>query len=670
MDWCEHYEGILCVKGGWLYKVAEVFSYYQYKNYTQRGPFVVRRRGGGRGRPALIEWRSIPEDYRQQLIERYGNPEESRIPSLLEGYLEQDAAASKYYKAYRLDSGGGLPGAHIAQYSTEAAILNAVHQMVSQTRGRRHTLGGQAGGLWEKASELVNDLDRSRWPHKLPGQVRSLRRKLKSYQAGGYEGLIHKNFCNKNSEKVNEQAGLWLVARWSDRVRRAATLSQLFEEYNQRAAQQGWKKLENPKTLYNFLYDEKIIGLWYGYRHGELKAKERNLYQFSTKLPQLRDALWYGDGTKLNYFFLGEGGKVQTCQVYEVMDAYSEVLLGYHISPQEDFAAQYAAYKMALQYAGHRPYQIGCDNQGGHKKLESGNFLNKICKLAIKTQPYNGKSKTIESAFGRFQSKYLARDWFFTGQNITAKKTSSQANLEMIQVNKANLPSLEEIKSLYARRRQAWNQAPHPISGLPRINMYESSCNDKAPAVALWDMVDWFWVQHPKPISCTPYGISFTHKRSRYTYMVHTEQGYPDQKWLREHIDSSFYVKYDPEDMTLIYLYEKSPQGLRFVSKAETKREIHRAKQEQDPEEIQYIKQVERIKQADRLWVRDKVDTLQASLGMRAGDYGLVSLPLKGIERDKTKGKATGSFAKVQKRISQAVAEEQAQEDLNIYDYM
>lgn len=446
MDWYEYYEGILCVNGGWLYKVAQVLTFTQYKTYTVRGPFIVRRKGGGKGRPALIEWRSLQQAFRERIIARYGDPEKQMVRNRLTRYLERDAEAEQYFSAFRLGNGDYLPADNKAQYAAEAAILNALHEMVGRLRGRLKTLGGGASGLWEKASALVNELDTVQWPHKLPRHARSLRRKLNMYKQHWYYALIHKNFCNKNSEKVNEDAKLWLIARWSDRVRRVATLSQLFEEYNEKACAAGWKLLCDEKTIYNFLYDEKITGLWYGHRHGELKAKERNLYQFSTRMPAVRDALWYGDGTRLNYFYRDARGKVKTCQVYEVMDAYSEVFLGYHISPTEDFAAQYAAYKMALQTAGHRPYQIGFDNQGGHKKLQAGKFLAEIARIAIRTQPYNAKSKTIESAFNRFQQRYLAQDWFFSGQNITARKASSRPNLEMIEANREHLPTLQRSR--------------------------------------------------------------------------------------------------------------------------------------------------------------------------------------------------------------------------------
>ena len=93
----------------------------------------------------------------------------------------------------------------------------------------------------------------------------------------------------------------------------------------------------------------------------------------------MRDSLWYGDGTKINLYYkdYDKDGKlvVRTTQVYEVIDAYSEVFLGYHISDSEDYEAQYNAYRMAVQVSGHKPYELVHDNQGGHKKAAKQQIL-------------------------------------------------------------------------------------------------------------------------------------------------------------------------------------------------------------------------------------------------------------------------------------------------------
>lgn len=78
--------------------------------------------------------------------------------------------------------------------------------------------------------------------------------------------------------------------------------------------------------------------------------------------------------------------------------------------------------------------------------------------------PHNGQSKSIESAFGRFQQQVLRKLYNFTGQNITAKKLSSRVNIDLVMANIDQLPTLEELKQQYADCREEWNSMQHPTS--------------------------------------------------------------------------------------------------------------------------------------------------------------------------------------------------------------
>lgn len=656
----EYYQNILCVHGGWLYKEAGLMTKYNYDNYSRRGPFRVMRNGRGKNTPALIAWVSIHEEYKEQIIKKFGDPEKTTKSILFNDYLERDQKAINFFATYTLDDGKAIAEDIQLRYSNEAAILNAIHRILQDRILKTKTLGtGGKGATWKKIADIVANLPRHTWSHGLPKNARSLQRRYKSYIEDSYGVLVHGGHGHKNSEKINDDAKEWTLARWTDRVKKVANLAQLLDEYNEKALQESWKLLKEEKTLYNYLYQPEVKCMWEAYRYGELMSKEKFAYQHSTKLPTMRDSLWYSDGTKLNYFYIDANGKVATCQVYEVMDSFSEVLLGYHISKTEDYEAQYHAYKMAVKNSGHRPYQLGYDNQGGHKKLEAGNFLNKLSRLSIKTQPYNGKSKTIESAFGRFQSQYLKQDWFFTGQNIDTKKKESKANMEMILANTKNLPTLKEIKEVYAQRRRQWNEAPHPTTKKPRLQMYQDSRNEKAPEIGMFEMVDIFWIERKLPVTCTAYGISFTEKKEKYTYMVYNEDRLPNVEWLANNVDRKLHVKFDPEDMSLIYLYEKTPLGLRFVTAAETKVEIHRGKQEQEDWEAEYIKQVELLNKQQRMERRDKMDAILEKHGMLPEQYGLNSPALKGIEsqsKKNKKNKAEGiGIGAYQKKVSNQV---------------
>jgi hypothetical protein len=508
-------------------------------------------------------------------------------------------------------------------------------------------------------------LPKHTYPHSLPRNQRILRDKVKQYLNDGYGVFIHKAFGSKNAEKINDDAKSFVLARWCDRVKRVANYNQLLKEYNTEAEEQEWKMIKSEQSLINFLTDPKIEPLWYGYRFGELKFKEKFTMSFKTALPSMRDSLWYSDGTKINLYYQDASGKMKTINVYEVMDAYSEVFLGYHISEKEDYEAGYQAFKMAIQVSEHRPYQISLDNGAGNKKLHSGGFFDKISHLAIKTQPYNGKSKTIESAFGRFQTQFLAQLPNYSGQNITSKKVSSHANMEFVLANTEMLPTFAQLKAQYEQKRTEWNQAPHPKTGLPRIEMYFDSENPDCPKVTPFQMVDFFWIERNLPIQCHSSGISFKEKTIQYEYVVYQENSRAiDQEWHIENVSQKFHIKFDPDDMSLIYLYKKTPLGLKFVRAAETKVEIHRGQQEQEDWEAQYYRdQIEATKKI-RIATEEKAEANLQKHNMTAESYGYKNPKLKGVNSKRVKKEKT-DIAQYQKKLSEAVLTEDDQE----FDY-
>lgn len=653
---------VLCVHAGWL--VSNILTKPNYDALVRRG-HLNRLQRAGNGRPALIEFDTMPAPIKEKIVAVTGDPSETAHHIKFMDYLKHDHEAVRFYQDYPLENGEHLPEKNIKEYSTNASILNGIGQILASVSSRRSALGTKLKP-WPRISEIVNDLPRNKWPHSLPSNHRKLKQRFDTYVAEGYASLIHKGFCSRNAEKLGDEAKRWVLARWADQVQRCATYAQLLCEYNEMAPSQGWKTLKSDQTLQAYLQDPNVEPLWWGYRFGELKAKERFSFQHSTKLPSMRDSLWYSDGTKLNYYYQDENGKPQTCQVYEVFDAYSEVFLGFHISKSEDYEAQYHAYKMALQISGHKPYEIKYDGQGGHSKLKSTSFLGKISRLAIRTQPYNGKSKTIESAFGRFQQQFLKQDWFFTGQNVTAKKNESKANMEFILANAKNLPTLDQVKATYEQRRREWNQAPHPKTGEPRLEMYLKSENPQTPKVDTWTLVDMFWIQKEEPVTCTPRGISFKLKGHTYEYLVYDENRFPNIEWLRYNVGEKFVVKYDPDDLSMIQLYKDGPLGLRHVAAAETKVITARNRQEMDEWEASYYKKVEQANKTLRVADRDKMEEVLAEHSRRAEDYGLNRPALKGLESSKKQKTDIGTY---QKKVSEAVLTDDIDE-VDIYSKM
>lgn len=653
--------------GEWLVS-SDIITEGNYLKLCSRG-HLNRKQKGGNGRKALIQFDTMRSDIKDKVIELAGDPYAKVSTITFTDYIEQDQKAYDFFRNFTLDSGDALPEKTQKEYCANANVCNAIDYIVKSKLAQRKALAGSKINVWERLAEVVSELPKHTYPHSLPANQRRLKDKVKQYLNDGYEVFIHKSFGSKNAERLNDEAKSFVLARWCDRVKRVVNYNQLLREYNTKAQEQDWKMLKSEQTLINFLTDPKIEPLWYGYRYGELKSKEKYTFQFSTSAPSVRDSLWYSDGTKINLYYQDENGNRKTTSVYEVMDAYSEVFLGYHISDNEDYEAGYQAYKMAIKTAGHRPYEVKFDNGSGNKKLHNGGFFDKIARLAIKTAPYNGKSKTIESAFGRFQAQICAKYWYFSGQNITATKVSSRANMEFILANTENLPSYKEVTETYIKARQEWNSEPHFATKKPRIDMYFESFNEKSPEVSPFEMVDFFWIERAQPVTCTAFGISFTEKKIKYDFIVYEQNTRNiDLAWLRKNVDKKFHIKFDPDDMTLIYLYDKTSLGLRFVGAAETKPIIHRAKQEQEEFEASFISDILNKNKALRLQDRDEADANLEKHKMRAQDYGLNEPMLQGIESSKSKKpkKEKTTIAKHQKELSEAVLTE----EVNGYDIM
>jgi hypothetical protein len=222
--------------------------------------------------------------------------------------------------------------------------------------------------------------------------------------------------------------------------------------------------------------------------------------------------------------------------------------------------------------------------------------------------------------------------------------------------NKDSLPTLDEIQLKYKERREEWNHAAHSLTGKPRIEMYYSSHNSLSPKVEQWDMVDLFWITRKDTITCRAYGLSFEEKKQKYDYLVYSAPGVPDQEWLRNNIDKKFIVKFDPDDMGMIYLYEQDASGIRFVKEAETKIVVHRGKQEQEEGEAAIIRMMLDENKRLRLESKEKMEAILKDQGQDAESYGLVTPGLKGIEKARSrKHKKEVSYAIIEKEISNTV---------------
>ena len=632
----EYYNKTLCVTFDELTSGGIISGSTLMKN-VQRGNIQCARQGKGEGNYALYVYASLPMKYRIMFEAKYGNPSDVLKAQELKDCVKEDSDARLFFESFEYDLNGvqtRLSQKLIDEYTMNASVVRYLCEHLNRLIVSTHALGGgRRSDLWDivfTQSEKLREVT----SHTLPKNLSRLKEKMSQFKKSGYESLISGKVGNKNTLKITEDAGRRLIALKRSRVP-VLTDSQIFETFNSEAEGKGWKPLKSVRSLKMWLESAAIEPLWHDAVYGEMSAHQKFDRRHKTQLPAMRDALWYGDGTKINLYYRDDDGKVRTTSVYEVIDAATEVFLGFCISDNEDYEAQYMAYRMAIQVSGHKPYEIVHDNQGGHKKLQNQKFFDKLCHIHRTTAPYNGASKTIESVFGRFQQQVLHKDWRFTGQNITAKKDSSRPNMEYIEANKDKLYTYDELKAAYLKARTEWNEMAHPATGEQRMKMYEQSENPETPVVTASDMIDMFWVTCERMSTFTSSGIEITVKGKKRVYEVMSEPGVPDIEWRRKHTYQKFVVKYDPYDFQSIRLYWKDKAGeLRFERVAEPYIVIHRAIQEQTDGEAAFIRQQQAAAETSRIERQVAAREIEYAEGVAPEQHGLVSPELKGVRKD------------------------------------
>ena len=588
-----------------------------YKKLVLRNRVNVLRPGKGLGSYALVEYRSLPERFRSRFEAKYGDP--GKMMKQERAALPTDAEAQRFYREHLLPDGGHLPEEKQTEYTLNARVLNALQEMFNTQKAMRRACNNNTPVIWSNIFAEAEEL-RAAYGHTLPKSEARLRDKLRQYRKEGYACLVSGKFCNANTLKITKAAGRQIVALRRCRVP-VYTTRQLFEEFNRIAVRRGWKPLASQSSLVQYLERPEVKPLWYDAVYGELAARQLYARRNKTEMPTMRDSLWYGDGTKLNLFYKAvENGRtvVRTAAVYEVIDAYSETLLGYCVSQSEDFDAQYAAFRMAVETAGCKPYEIVTDNQGGQRSKIAQRFFASICRVNRPTAPYNAPSKSIESVFGRFQQQVLHEDWRFTGGNITSKE-AWRINREFLEANREQLFTFEEMLAAYAAARRKWNAAKHHATGIAREQ------------VTALDMIDLFWLTTAEPSLFTADGITIQYRGRKYTYEVLTADGRPDYAWRSQNTGREFFVRFDPQTMDRAMLYTRTPMGLRYETAAYPYLSVRRNIQEQQPGDMELIRLNDEANKRERVRRQIEAHALELEHGVAPEQHGLRTPALKGI---------------------------------------
>lgn len=555
-----------------------------YDQLKHRKRINVTERGGGLGKEAEVEWSSLPPRFKEKYVAKYGDPEAALMRQ--NNMITFDDKAREFFAGYTLPDGSSLKEDKQQEYLVNASVLNKLLEMETNQRRQRAQKGNRTPVSWENIFAQC-EVFRSSYGHTLPKNTARLRDKMREYAREGYGCLVSRKIGNTNTTKITDDVAAWLLAHKVS-VNPVYTIGQIFSLYNEIAPSKGWKAIKSTQTLLEFFERPDIKPQWYAVEQGSQRANNLFLRQHRTIMASCRDALWYIDGTKVNLYFKfwdkdARKTKVGTTSCIYVMDAFSEVFVGHYNCERETFLTTYEALRNAFEATGFLPYELVSDNQAGFTSKAAERWRAKLGCISHTTTPENGKSKSIEAAFGRFQAQVLHQHINYTGGNITAKSSKTKTDPRVILQNVDALPTYEEVVAANEACIKQWNSMPHPkFAGKSRLQVYQESVNPQA--IALTDVIreKVFYIATEKPSTFRASGIEIMVRGQKYVYEVFKGPQQPDYEWRRKNTGREFVIEYDPHDMSKVRLCKDDKEyGLQFDTWAEPYMTIHRAMQDQ-----------------------------------------------------------------------------------------
>ena len=621
------YQNKLCVYASELIsynrktKVGSDLGFISENNYyklTRGGQLIVLQRSTPNS-SAIIEFETMRQDIKDMYINTYGDPRtmlaQQAEKNLLEEAVVYSTDAYEYYSTrYRYDGGKKLPPQKVDEYTVNVRVLEAILTLRDQRA--KWTVGGGSSriNLWERLCRLSNELrdlkdphGKPLFPHTLPANAASLKRKCDAYEAArrqsqeeAFRTLIHKNYGNRSAAKVQDEDGEAILHKLIS-LHNNLNSVQVMEEYNKVAEVMGLKLITSPATIDN--YKKKMELTVMKTRQGDAKLRNTRLMQMHREAPDQALTYWTLDGWTAELFYQKKTPKAKNGTRYlyttytnrktvvVVLDACCRYPIGYAIGDHECVALIRQALRNAVNHTRqlfgnrHKPLQLQSDN---YQKGVLTPFYEALCRYYTPAAVGNAKSKIIEPYFAELNREYCQRQANWSGHNITAR-SENQPNLEVLNQNRHLIPDeqtvIGQIEAIMEQER---------AKKLPEL-------------MACWQRTE---ERRKMPFCDEEYLLLMGETTGRtnrmtggglYIEMNGTRLNYDSfDLSLREHFNEEWLVRYDPDDLSQVLISNAGRKGTKDAGKEigtlhyllQRSMTVPMALADQKPEHVEYRNQV------------------------------------------------------------------------------
>lgn len=583
--------------------VPKVLTKSNFDWHKSKGNIIVSGRGGN-GREVLIQADSLPTKYKElaKLLVCGGmEPGEYYLKSKITQWLppvpQKDKEAIENFRISKQKSDfetgevltmdkEGLPNEAKAQYLQEVRWILLMQEGFNRFKQELKSLQINSKEQFRSLCITIANANGMKFGKNM---VALRRDKLSKYERQGIVGIVSGKWGNKSAEKVSELQLQTLIDLFG--VATKPSTKKVAKAYNKIAVAQGWDEVTE-QTVFNHLNKPEVKQVWTLGRHGYEVWKRDYQYNSTRFRATLPNALWIGDDTKVNLYYLDANGLKASLQVYAIVDSHSGYWLGRAYAENKkgqsinETHVRNAFGDSVVKSGGYMPFQMLYDND------TANNFYERLNTLHFPCMPYNGQSKYIERMFRRVQEEFMADDPAFTGMNIQSKTDQSKR----VVTNMIPYSSKEEAIRAMEFWFEVMNNTKDEHTGLSPKEKYFATINAEARKMTEYDAFEILYEWNKDTITMTSNGFKMQHNKRDYYYDV-INNGSIDIAFYEEHVKREFKIKYDPRDLSKIALYLTDE---RFIAIAKTKNKLAEAVQDYRPDERKHIDEVLDVKKKQK----------------------------------------------------------------------
>lgn len=540
----QFYNNTLTIPARVLYEDLEIITKSNYDKLCRTGKINRVRTARGLDNIALVEFESLPERFKVQVVRKIGFPKKKTEQNLLMQHYTIDYEAQQFFSLHEIEPNRTLDIDKQEEYTINAQMLNALDtylkeqiSFIKARNGRRNLTD-----IWSDAAKAVDEL-KEETGHNLPKSAKRLKEKLENYRDEGYKSLIPDTYGNQNKLKVkdNQQEAL---LRQLFRKHQGLDNVEIASHYNVVAAAFGWDNL-SPSSIGNYRKKWKLSTV--SFTKGIKEFDNTMKMQIKRKAPQFPMAYWTLDGWKAELLYQKNGTYHNRLTIVVVLDAATKYPVGYAIGEQENTELIKAALRDAVNHTEelfgfkHKAYQVQADNYG--TKIMTPIYRG-VAEKYLPTAVGNAKAKIIEPWFGFFNKNYCKSQANWSGYGVKSKQ---QPNPDWLQKNRKNFPTEEEA---YLQLESLIEKARADVQD-NFIESYNNAPDDLKIELTDFEFLKYLGIKKPKTTKYRGTGIVFDINKIEYTYDCF-------QLDFRKYTHLDWEIKFDPQNMEKVLAYNET----------------------------------------------------------------------------------------------------------------